>query len=141
MGQSQDQGHRGRDHVDWCSSEIVNQHNEYQKKILWISFKKVLLQCCNLFDILILGFVFGLHLHRNAENSSPHFQSLPLLIPALTSRWSSSHPLQPQISRAEAKQRKPAAEPVQLPFFCQFNRTCNRNSANAKHKRLKQIHR
>lgn len=33
MGQGQGQALMGRDHADWCSSEIVNQYNEYQKKM------------------------------------------------------------------------------------------------------------
>lgn len=74
---------------------------------LWIGWKM----------LLRLHLLLGPNLHRNAENSFPHFQSLPTMVPALTSRWSSSHPLRPQRPRAEANK----GNLLQKPGRCSFS--------------------
>lgn len=80
---------------------IIKSRTKHSRNKLRIRWKK----------LLRLHFLLGPNLHRNAENSFPHFQSLPTMVPALTSRWSSSHPLRPQRPRAEANKENLLQEP------------------------------
>lgn len=77
---------------------IIKCRTKHSRNKLWIRWKKP-------------HFLLGPILHRNAENSFPHFQSLPTMVPALPSRWSSSHPLRPQRPRAEANKENLLQEP------------------------------